>query len=860
VALKILSEHLTHDPARVVRFQLEAKAASSLNHANIVTIYEIGQAAETWFIATELIEGVTLRERLSQGKLTLEEAGEIAIQCAAALGAAHRAGIIHRDIKPENIMVRPDDVAKIVDFGLARILEPRPEWVVEATQTGSVMGTPRYMSPEQARGQKLDATTDIFSLGAVLYEMVTSRPAFPGASTAEIFAALLDSVPRAPSEWVDAIPPQLDVIVSKALEKDREVRYQTMQEFAADLQNLQHHLQTGPAISISDKRSSKRSDAPALSRRAIIIAGAGTAAAFALAWYERVTRKGNDRDAPTPTVVPLTTFAGFKDFGSLSPDGNSIAFSWNGGWGRSGGRPERNTYPTHASEALSIYTKRIGPDDPVRLTFAPEDDRLPAWSPDGQYIAFCRLLVAEPTFSRYAIYVVPASGGQEREITEAGMGVSWSPDGKTLAVAGLPAESGGIFRVSIQTGERRQITTPHPNFDTLPVFSPDGRWIAFTRNFSFSAQEIFVVPAIGGPAKRLTFDRTHTYRAAWTPDNHEIVFSSNRGVGGESLWRIATKGGSPRRLSATLQGGFYPSISRQGNHLVYTDSFEDTNIYARNGPGFQNRSVPGPFGKPRGLIMSSRRDDGPSISPDGERIAFVSTRTGNEEIWVCDRNGGRLLQLTNFESPGGAGTPRWSPDGRWVAFDSSAEGNPNIYIVSSDGGTPHRLTTGPSGNFMPSWSHDGRWLYFKSQRSGSDQMWRIPATRGSAIQVTHYGGSEPFASPDGNLVYYTKKVWGQIWTVPVEGGPEKPLPELESFGRIFRSWGVVDQGIYFVSREELPYQTIRFFSFATRQVTPLVTLDRDPIWNVALSRDGRLLLYACLDQEVNDLMLIGNFH
>lgn len=130
---------------------------------------------------------------------------------------------------------------------------------------------------------------------------------------------------------------------------------------------------------------------------------------------------------------------------------------------------------------------------------------------------------------------------------------------------------------------------------------------------------------------------------------------------------------------------------------------------------------------------------------------------------------------------------------------------------------------------------------------------------GSAFQVTHHGGSEPFASPDGNLVYYTKKVWGQIWTVPVEGGPEQPLPELKSFDKIFRSWGVVDQGIYFVSREDLPYQTIRFFSFATRQVTPLVTLERDPIWNVALSRDGRLLLYACLDQEVNDLMLIENF-
>jgi eukaryotic-like serine/threonine-protein kinase len=858
IALKILPPQFARASERVARFRREAKAASALNHPNIITIYDIGQIGDIWFIAAELIEGVTLRARLAAGKMELQEVLGIAIQCTQALEAAHHARIVHRDIKPENIMVRPDGLVKVVDFGLARVGEAAQEPAVGASRAGALIGTPRYMSPEQARGQKPDARTDIFSLSAVLYEMATGQPAFPGATAAEVFAALLGSLPRPPSECMNSIPEELDAIVAKALQKDREARYQTMEEFAADLRTLAEQPEPCRAAVLYKKRATEPAGGFRRLRR-VLITAAALSAGLALAWYAWTARPGRQPQTPTLTVVPLTSFPGYKDFGSLSPDGRRIAFSWNGGMGGSGGKQERN-----------IYTKTIGPDDPVRLTFAPEDDTLAAWSPDGRYLAFCRALTPEPKPNRYAVYVVAASGGQERKVTEGGMGVSWAPDGKTLAMAGLPAEGNGIFLLSLETGERSQLTSPHPYFDNLPAFSPDGRWIAFTRQrelaqtreFGFSAREIFVVPARGGAARQLTFDREPTYGAAWTADSREIVFASNRGVGGESLWRIAAEGGPPSRFSATPEGGFYPSISRQGNRLVYTESFKDTNIYAYEGPGFAKSSTPAHFDGPKGLILSSRRDDSPSISPGGERMAFVSKRTGNEEIWVCDRDGGRLVQLTSFKGPG-TGTPRWSPDGHRIAFDSLAAGNPDIYVMSANGGASRRLTTGPSGNFMPSWSPDGKWIYFKSDRSGSDQIWRIPAEGGAATQLTYRGASEAFASPDGKLVYFTKGTWGAIWTVPVDGGPEKPVPELERYDRIFRSWGVLDRGIYFMSKQEGPRQTIRFFSFATRQITSLVTLDREPIWNypdVALSSDGRQLLSACLDQEFNDLMLVENFH
>ena len=369
------------------------------------------------------------------------------------------------------------------------------------------------------------------------------------------------------------------------------------------------------------------------------------------------------------------------------------------------------------------------------------------------------------------------------------------------------------------------------------------------------------MPATGGIAKRLTFDREPTYGAAWTANGRELVFASNRGTGGESLWRIAARGGPARRLSPTLEGGFYPSISRDGKGLVYTQASKDTNVLAIEGTGFQGSKIPGPFGDPKGLILSSRRDDSPSISPRGDRIAFVSKRTGNEEIWLCDSNGSHLKELTFFKGPG-TGTPRWSPNGQVIAFDSLAAGNPDIYLIDAAGGKPQRLTTGPFNNFMPSWSPDGNWLYFKTNRSGSDQIWRISRDGSSARQLTRGGATEAFASPDGKLVYFTKHAWGAIWCVPAEGGLEQSVPELAPYDKIFRSWGVIDQGIYFLSRQDAPRQTIRFFSFATRRVTALATLNKEPIWDypdVALSRDGRLLLFAGIDQELNDLMLIENF-
>jgi Tol biopolymer transport system component len=349
----------------------------------------------------------------------------------------------------------------------------------------------------------------------------------------------------------------------------------------------------------------------------------------------------------------------------------------------------------------------------------------------------------------------------------------------------------------------------------------------------------------------------------WTANSSEIVYSGQREGSGSSLWRIPVTGGAPKRLALPTASAANPNISARSGHLVFTQASTDTNIYRSDGPGFAGAPAPGRFGAERGLILSSRLDDSPNFSADGQWIAFVSNRSGYPAVWIARKDGGHETQLTSL-TEFNVGTPRWSPDGRWIAFDGATAGHTQIYVIGADGGSLRRLTTEPAADVMPSWSPDGKWIYFTSTRSGPMELWKEPSAGGPAIQLTRGGARESWPSPDGKLLYYTKsQPEGDIWTVPVEGGPEQPAPELAGFKRIAREWGVIPEGIYFISQEDTPRQEVRFFSFATRRVTPLATLGRELIGNLpelALSPDGRSLLTVHLDHEVEDLMLVENFH
>jgi serine/threonine protein kinase len=419
VALKMLPTSFTRDRERLRRFDREARAVSALNHPNILTLYEIGvaltEAGETQFIATEFIDGRTLRERLGGGRLDLNDALDLAIQIAAALSAAHEEGVIHRDIKPENVMTRRDGILKVLDFGLAKLTEGQEppglppkerEGLLLSSEVGKVIGTPKYMSPEQARGQKVDPRTDIFSLGVVLYEMVTGRAPFNGVNAVDVIYAILKTEP-APIDQVgvDATA-KLRAIIDKALRKRREDRYQTAGELLKDLKDLKEEMAftaklghgsrqgkgevgavptaaAGAAAATGDwsarptiEAGYTRGKETRRNRRlaAVLLALLLTAAGAGLVWRKFLLPSRTGATGPEPRTVPFTTFPGFESFPSFSPDGEQIAFSWNG----------------EKEDNFDIYVKSLEASAPRRLTTDPAQDEAPAFSPDGSSIAYLR--------------------------------------------------------------------------------------------------------------------------------------------------------------------------------------------------------------------------------------------------------------------------------------------------------------------------------------------------------------------------------------------------------------------------------------------------------------------------------------
>ncbi len=841
VAIKVLPPGKVADPARKQRFVQEAKAASALNHPNIVTIYDISSEAGMDFIAMEFIDGKTLDGVIPPKGLRPAQALNYAVQVADALAKAHGAGIVHRDLKPSNIMVTDEGRIKIVDFGLAKLLEPAESSPDAATLTvrpmteeGAVLGTAAYMSPEQAEGRKLDGRSDVFSFGSVLYEMVTGRKPFTGDSYLAILTRILHEDPTAPGQLAASLPPELEKIILRCLRKDPARRYQTMADLKVALEDVQE-----------ESGSAKRVRAPSRWRWAWAASVPVLLVAGYFAWQALLE--------PQPTeplrAVALTTFPGAELYPSFSPDGNHVAFTWTG--------PKQDN--------PDIYVQQIGAGSPLRLTTDPRSDYNPVWSPDGRWIAFLRgeSSSLQPQRGKSELRLIPPLGGPERklvEIRETRPGLAWCPDSHCLVATDSPGEGkpDALFVFSLETGEKRQLTNPQPPLlgDANPVVSPDGSSLLFRRNFAHGAGELHWLPlekglTAGGEPRPLTRATLNAEYPEWMPDGKEILFSA-RG----SLWRLAIPGENPpARLPFVGEDGIMPAVSRPqpGRYprLVYVRSSEDRNIWR-----IETSTVGAPVSSPPAVFISSTRsDENPQFSLDGRRVAFASTRAGEMEIWLADADGSNAVQLT-FMGAQTTGSPRWSPDGQRIAFDSNLEGQIEIYVVSAAGGNPRRLTSHAANDHVPSFSRDGQWIYFGSNRTGEIQIWKIPASGGDAVQVTHNVGFTAFESPDGAHVYYTQTGGraSALWRIPASDG--QPVKVLE--GVVSRAFTVLERGIYYIDRPSGEAR-LQFFDFATSKSTTVArNLGIIPI-GLTASPDGRTILYTRVDSSVDDLMLVENF-
>lgn len=865
VALKLLPANLTRDSERLRRFKQEARAASALNQPNIITIHEIGQADGRHFIVTEFIDGQTLRDKLKDGRLKLNGALDMTMQIAAALAAAHAKGIVHRDVKPENVMVRRDGLLKVLDFGLAKLTEAASPVVDSqasmparnSTEAEMVMGTPRYMSPEQARGEKVDARTDIFTLGVMLYEMVAGHAPFAGPTTNDLIAAILKDEPSPLTSFVPHAPPELERIVGKALRKNREERYQNADDLLTDLKQLSRNLEFTSGEKRRHNQANAKGGTPDKRRLATIVTLAGLVLVATVVWsyFLYLKRYSPESTLPPIKVVPLTSRPGIKMTPSFSPDGNQIAFSWN-----------RND---PGVPGVEIYVKLVTEGEPRQLTHSGGLNFSPVWSPDGQRIAFVRCSQGEA-----AIFTISAYGEGERKLLsfEDRTGIrgerriSWSPDGKFLAFADSDKKQASHGRVivllSLDTLEKRALTSPPMGYgDEGPAFSPENaNAVAFVRTStsdSGAGADLYVVPITGGEPRRLTLgDKLFWTGPTWTENGREIVFSSTR-TGSDALWRIPVSGGNPRRLEVGSDDSIQASISLHGHRLAYMRYTQRMNIYRVVLPEARNPRVsPSPF------LASTRVDIRAQLSPDGKRIAFESDRSGSSrEIWVCDIDGSNCAQLTSLGTQ--TETPRWSPDGKQIVCESSRGGKTSIYTIDIETRRVRGLIASPSEERMPSWSRDGHWVYFGSKRSGSWQIWKVPAEGGEPAQVTKQGGKVPFESPDARFVYYSKDGnVGGVWKVPIGGGEETLIldqlkPEMSE------NWAVVEDGIYFMRFDvDTKEGAILFSDFATGRVKEIVKLGGHRIvpFGLAVSSDHRSFFYSVWDQQVgSDVMIVENF-
>jgi len=806
--------------------------------------------------------------------LKLNEVLKYSIQIADGLAKAHSAGIIHRDLKPGNVMVTDEGLVKVLDFGLAKLTERQSvaqendsaASTREVTEPGTVMGTVSYMSPEQAEGKGVDASSDIFSFGSLLYEMVTGQCAFHRDSTASTLAAILNQEPKPIGKLVPGIPSDVEKIISRCLRKDRERRFQHMDDLKVALQELEEESDTGAPAGTDPARPASRSSA--LHPLAVLLARLTWvrlgAVLFVLAvavgvWHFRGSPR---KPQAVPEVIPLTAYPGSERSPSFSPDGNQVAFSWNG----------------EKQDNYDIYFKTIGSSrEPERLTTDPAEDVSPAFSPDGRSIGFIRVMKHRATF-----ITVPFIGGPETSVAEVpgeiGLGTdrpwwldgplfAWFPDGKWIV-------TNGLLLLSVETGETRSLTSPLPPSklftDAAPAVSPDGRTIAFSRLVSYFDWSIYLLDVnhdLKPKAKpqQLTSIKARNWSPAWTSNGQEIVFVS-RG----SLRRVkASQQAEPQDLPIGDGGSSWPAISRNGDRLAYQENRFDANIWRLplSNPG----TAAGPTAR---VIASTRRDYSAQYSPDGQRITFVSNRSGVESIWVCDADGlnGEETRPHAGKFAGYAGSPNWSPDGKRIAFDSNLEGNMDIYVIRASGGKPARLTADPADDNVPSWSRDGNWVYFTSLRSGRRQVWKAPAGGGEAVPVTKNGGFAAMESVDGRSVFYTNKIDQApmtgapmtgvdtasmaLWKIEVTGGEESRV--LPSVYR--RNFALVNSGIYFVPEPGADGKYfIQFLDFATQKVKMVASIPRPPFLGFSVSPDEHSILYSQIDESSSDLMLVENF-
>ena len=877
VALKVLPDDFASDQERMARFVREAKAASSLNHQNIITIHEIEEVDSVNFIATEYIEGETLRQRMGRGRLPVAEAIDVAAQVASALAAAHEAGIVHRDVKPENVMLRRDRLVKVLDFGLAKLTEQHGAGGVDTeaatralvnTAPGMVMGTAHYMSPEQARGLEVDERTDIWSLGVVLYEMVAGRAPFAGETPTDIIAAVVKTEPTPLARLAPEAPARLAEIVSKALEKDREDRYQGVKDLLVDLRRLKKRLDFETELERSG--APERSAAPPLPtngggepaatsvetvaptagqtaratssaeylatgiRRhgkgaAVILAALALAAAgLAFALYRFYAK----RPVPFRSIkIEKLTNIGNATTAQISPDGQYVA------------------HAVYEGGKYSLRVWHVSTKSSVEIV-PPAEDLLgvSAFSPDSRYIYYIK---APTPAQRGDLYRVAVLGGEPKKVLERVVaGISFSPDGRRFAFV-RPGTAGNSLVVVNADGTGEQVLAKRGGAERFgfdgPAWSPDGQVIATGVYTDGTNMTVAAVSVADGTVRPITPQKwPSVYRMAWLRDGGGLVFSASAQT--NQIWHVSYPGGEVRRITDDTNsygtGSFSMTADSSTIATLQTEVIANLFVAPFADTGRAKQVTPGVGGR----VLAS----GMSWTPDG-RLVYATGPFGNQDSWIMNADGTGNRQLTN--DPGLDGDPDVSPDGRHVVFVSARSGRQNVWRMDLDGGGLKQLTDG-GRDINPQFSPDGHWVIYASL--ATSELRKVPADGGESVRLTDRPVPWPAVSPaDGSVAGLFRSDENSPWRLavfPPEGGAPVRVFDLARGINADMHWTPDGRAIVYLMERA---RSSSLWSQAVDGGAPKQLADFSPeqVFSFAISRDGRTLAFS-RGTSIRDVVLI----
>ncbi len=847
LALKLLPRQFTQDTDRVRRFEREARAASALNHPNIITIYDIGEMAGTYFIAAEYVEGETLRQLIEQGPKRAKETIAICSQVADALQAAHTAGLVHRDIKPENVIVRPDGYVKVLDFGLVKLTERQQQSSLsdpDRTNPGTVLGTVAYMSPEQASGIAVDHRSDLFSLGVLMYELLTGAVPFKGDSTASILDAIIYHQPAPLAGIIEGANVEVERIVSRALEKDRDLRYQTASDFRAELRRIERKLDSAsikPGTASSQPKEIKSS---ALLITKPVLAIATTILILTVLAFVWLLGR-NEKIAPSPWLAArstqVTDFPHEEFFPSISPDGNTIV------------------YARRSGSDWDIFSQRVGGFNAQNLTESfSGDDTQPAFSPDGAYVAF------RSERDGGGVFVMGASGESVRRLSDRGLAYhpAWSPDSQEVIYTeerfkdprDRMISPHRLWAVNIKTLEKRLITTKDV---VQPQWSPNGYRLAYWASDERSQRDIWTMSSTGDTAVQVTNDVATDWNPVWSPDGKHLYFVSDRS-GEMQLWRVAIDEQTGRTLAepelVPTPSAFsqHLSLSRDGNRLAFVNVSLKRNLYRVEIDPRREKVI----GQPEAKTQGARQGMDLDLSPDGERLVYTTVAHNHEDLALLNSDGSgepRWLTDDEYKDRG----PRWSPDGNRIAFYSTRSGNFEIWLINADGTGLRRLTeAGNDKAFTPLWSPDGKKLSFTNIKGES---WSIEVDKPWSEQTPQLLNPKrepplqfwPGAwSSDGRRLLAGAISTGSLPFVAVYSFETGQLEKVIDSSTSAMAWLQDDRRALF-----LIDGAIFITDTATKKHRPFFTEAPDRIIRFTLSRDNRWLYYIRESVESDIWML-----